>query len=540
MSTEKSNGISRKAFIKGTLGAAGLIFLGGMGGCDPFATPSLTGKVKGASHERGHLLRNISLPSSTSKEQVEILIVGAGVAGLSAARWLKKNGIENFKILELEPLPGGNSAAGKNKTSAYPWGAHYLPAPGLDNPELVDFLNETGVVLNIDSTGVQYDSQHFCHSPKERLYIHGIWQDGLLPATGLTPTDQAQIESFQAFTEQLTLEKGTDGKYAFAIPLDTSSQDEAYLAWDTLSMSAFMEQKGWTSSYLKWYINYCCKDDYGATAENTSAWAALHYFCSRKGYNVQGEGDDLTWPEGNNWLIQRLLDQVGDHVQCNSLVMNILPQAAEGAKAIVYNPETHACQAIQAKKIIFCGPQFVAAKVIEGFNHDSSQHTYAPWVVANITVKRRPEGTGARLSWDNVNYGSDSLGYIVADHQSLKAVRPKETVLTWYYPMSHLPPKQAREEALAKDWEAWKSLIIADLESMHQGIEEQILTLDVWLWGHGMISPQINFLWSEERKNAKLPIGNVHFAHSDLSGISIFEEAFYQGIRAAKEVLNQE
>ncbi len=29
----------------------------------------------------------------------------------------------------------------------------------------------------------------------------------------------------------------------------------------------------------------------------------------------------------------------------------------------------------------------------------------------------------------------------------------------------------------------------------------------------------------------------MHFAHSDLSGVALFEEAFYHGLRAAEEVL---
>ena len=32
------------------------------------------------------------------------------------------------------------------------------------------------------------------------------------------------------------------------------------------------------------------------------------------------------------------------------------------------------------------------------------------------------------------------------------------------------------------------------------------------------------------------PYRNIHFAHTDLSGIAFFEEAFYHGLRAAKEV----
>ena len=54
-----------------------------------------------------------------------------------------------------------------------------------------------------------------------------------------------------------------------------------------------------------------------------------------------------------------------------------------------------------------------------------------------------------------------------------------------------------------------------------------------------MISPFPNFIFSEELKQAAQPIENkIYFAHSDLSGISIFEEAFYQGIKAANELIN--
>jgi hypothetical protein len=56
-------------------------------------------------------------------------------------------------------------------------------------------------------------------------------------------------------------------------------------------------------------------------------------------------------------------------------------------------------------------------------------------------------------------------------------------------------------------------------------------------WGHAMISPRPQFIWSEARRNASRPFGDIHFAHSDLSGVALFEEAFFHGVRAADEVL---
>ncbi|MNG31500.1 hypothetical protein D3C84_1173190 [compost metagenome] len=53
-----------------------------------------------------------------------------------------------------------------------------------------------------------------------------------------------------------------------------------------------------------------------------------------------------------------------------------------------------------------------------------------------------------------------------------------------------------------------------------------------------MISPVSGFLSDEARIELTKPIADkVYFAHSDLSGISIFEEAFYQGITITDQVL---
>jgi hypothetical protein len=52
-----------------------------------------------------------------------------------------------------------------------------------------------------------------------------------------------------------------------------------------------------------------------------------------------------------------------------------------------------------------------------------------------------------------------------------------------------------------------------------------------------MIRPRPGFMWGSHRHQAQRSHGKVHFAHSDLSGFSIFEEANYQGERAAKEIL---
>ena len=55
-------------------------------------------------------------------------------------------------------------------------------------------------------------------------------------------------------------------------------------------------------------------------------------------------------------------------------------------------------------------------------------------------------------------------------------------------------------------------------------------------WGHAMIRPRPGFVWGAARRAAARAHRAVHFAHSDLSGYSIFEEAFVRGHDAAQAV----
>ena len=54
-----------------------------------------------------------------------------------------------------------------------------------------------------------------------------------------------------------------------------------------------------------------------------------------------------------------------------------------------------------------------------------------------------------------------------------------------------------------------------------------------------MISPRPDLIWSGIREKARQPWRNVHFAHTDLSGVALFEEAFYHGLRAAGEIMSE-
>ncbi len=518
---------TRRRFIAGAIATAALA------GCQ--RPRSFAGGIVGGAAAAGHRLRDGGFPPAAETTRAEVVVIGGGIAGLAAARQLQRSGVKELVLLELEREPGGNAASGRNEISAYPWGAHYVPLPNPESVEVIELLRELGVITGTGADGLPiYDETMLCADPGERLFTCGRWQEGLLPQLGVTAEDRRQYAGFFAHMETLRASTGRDGRPAFAIPLDLSSHDPELRALDRITMARFMDEHGWTSAPLRWFVDYGCRDDYGAGFAQVSAWAGVHYFASRRGAGANAPRDTvLTWPEGNGWLVHRLAEPLAASIRSQSIVWKI-ERAGDGVTVDYFDSAADRSVRIEARSAICAAPRFIAQRIVPGLSEESLE--YSPWMVANITLDALPTGAGAPLAWDNVFRESRSLGYIVATHQHL-APFPRRTVLTHYTPLDHLPPREARQQALARSYESWCDEVVADLERAHRGIAAHITRLDVWLWGHGMIRPAPGFIWGEARQRMSAAHAPIFFAHSDQCGISIFEEAYTRGVHAAAAAL---
>ncbi|CAN5473223.1 NAD(P)/FAD-dependent oxidoreductase [soil metagenome] len=569
-----STPISRATFLK-TLAALGLSAVGAkllapyklsIENLSTFSSELFSGnkfacRMLGPSKKIGHILRErggdknkIGSAGIDQKLQdikrTKVTIIGGGMAGLSAAWWLQKHNLTDFIVLELEQVVGGNSTSGKNQISAYPWGAHYVPIANSESKYVRQLFEELKIIQGYDSKGEAiYDELMLCHQPQDRLYKDGAFHDGLVPKRGLQQNESDEIARF--FDQMITLRHtiGSDGQPAFAIPLDLSSQDADLRALDKISMKVWLAQNKFSSRPLLWYVDYCCKDDYGSTAQFVSAWAGIHYFAGRRGTAANSEQNAvLTWPQGNGFLVEQLKAPLSKNIQVNALATSI--KEADGKVLTTYlNTKTETYAAIESDFVIFAGPRFVANRLIApsiGIAGSEDKlappsaltysPTYSPWMVANISLKHLPDGQGVLPAWDNVSYYSQSLGYVVANHQEI-TTRYKPTVITYYFPLSQQEPKVARQALNKASADDWSKTIVEDLEKMHPGIASEIISIDLWPWGHGMVRPSVGEIWGESRQAMKQPLGNIFFAHSDMSGISNFEEAQYHGVEAAKMIL---
>lgn len=501
------------------------------------------GAVVDRAMETGHRLRGGPLPRAEGAEPVEVLIVGAGVAGLSAAWRLAAAGVKDVRVVELEDEAGGTSRAGKNAVSAFPWGAHYLPAPLTEQGAVLRLLREMGVVSGMDAEGYPvFPEELLIREPDERLFYRGAWYEGLYLRAGASGEDLAELSRFEARMNAFAAARDAKGRKAFAVPTALSSDDAEWTALDAVTMAQWLEAEGFRSPRLKWLVDYACRDDYGTTAEGVSAWAGIWYFAARQ--DGQGERSEgfLSWPEGNGRLVRHLLGAVAPRQVERQVLVHTVEPGADGCRVEALEAGTGKPRAFQARQVVFAGPRFVAAHVVAPWRQQRPEwmgaFTYGPWVVANLTLSSPPQSHGFPLAWDNVFYESRSLGYVAATHQMLRQDDSGPTVLTWYLPMAGLDVKAERERVLAAGYSDWEGLVMADMLPAHPGIAAQAQRLEVMRWGHAMIRPTPGFMWGPARFAAQESLGRtLHFAHTDLGGMALFEEANWFGVKAAERVL---
>jgi hypothetical protein len=455
--------------------------------------------------------------------------------------------MQDFVLLELEDSAGGNARGTQVGGLDCPMGAHYLPVPAPGSTDLQDLLEEFGLRQRVSGRWL-YEERHLCHSPQERLFINGAWQEGLLPVRGVSAATLTQYRRFEQLVEQAR------ANARWTIPVASELLNAMQRSLAAISFATFLGQNGLDDAHLRWYLDYCCRDDYGVGCATVSAWAGLHYFASRHGFHapgsqqgelaarVDGEGL-LTWPEGNAWLTRRLAAPLRERLQTGHSVIRIATTRS-GVEVDAFNHATQQVERWQAERVIVALPLRIAARAVESapdwLMQAAQRVVQAPWLVANLHIERglhdRP---GPAPSWDNVIFGDASsapgLGYVDAMHQSLQSV-PGATVLTYYRALGDATGGMGdgalagRRALLERPWAQWRDDILVELSAAHPDLPSKVTRIDISRYGHAMAVPVPSATGQVGAQAQAAP--RLAFAHSDWSGYSVFEEAFAQGHKA--------
>ena len=261
-----------------------------------------------------------------------------------------------------------------------------------------------GVIERLDADGAPVVAeQYLCRDPGERVFIDGIWHEGLYPSAGATPRDLDELRQFRAEIARWVAWRDGKGRRAFAIPVSASSDEPEVTSLDSISMSEWIRRQGWNSPRLLWLIDYSCRDDYGSTSAQTSAWAGLFYFASRV-RSAGGESQSLiTWPEGNGRLVQHFADRVRAQLRCGLAVVDVAMKKIRDTQSVevrAVDVQTGEAVGFRARRAVFAAPQFLSPYLIDELPEDRKRNArefeYSPWLVANLHLRERPART--RLS----------------------------------------------------------------------------------------------------------------------------------------------
>lgn len=545
--TSEDAALSARGWRRRTwLAGVGAMPLAMLPACSRDASPRWQARWVGAGVERGHRLAAMSpdaLPAPATRHRCAVLVIGAGIAGLSAARAIARAGIDDVRVVELEDAPGGNSRGHSLGGMACPLGAHYLPVPDAPAVEVIELLEELGL-RRIEHGRPVYDERHLCHSPQERLFIAGQWHDGLLPPVDALPAAQraATLDQYRRF------QKAVAQAGRFAVPTARAGWTDAHAVLDAVPFAAWLDREGFDAPALRWYLDYCCRDDFGAGTPQVSAWAGLHYFASRHGFHAPGgePSDDhdavLTWPQGNAWLTARLAEPVHDRLLTGRTALRVI-ETRDGVDVDLHAVAADAVERWHAGRVVLAVPLFVALRLLDAppaaLRAIVPSMRWAPWLVANLQIDSPlDDRPGAPPSWDNVLHGSPSLGYVDAMHQSTRPYAGP-TVLTAYWALGGDDEAQLasnRTRLLHDAAASWAATVIADLSVAHPDLPRRVVQVDLMRYGHAMSIPRPGVRSHPALAALARPQGRIHFAHADLSAYSVFEEALHHGRRAAREV----
>jgi monoamine oxidase len=547
-----SGGARRGPTRRTVLAAAALAATAPLAACARDDAARWQGGWIGASDARGHVVRDGwpatksgAPPAVARTRRVGVVVVGGGIAGLAAARALRAAGVDDGHVLELEDSAGGNSRGHAIAGMRCPLGAHYLPVPAPAAVEVGELLEELGVRRS-EHGRVVYDERMLCYSPQERILVGGGWRDGVLPPIDALPASEraATLSQYRAFAAAVTAAGDAD---AFTIPTARARWSDALAALDRTTFAAWLDARGLVAPALRWYLDYCCRDDYGAGSAHVSAWAGLHYFASRHGFRAPGdesrdagESGVLTWPEGNAWLAERLAAPLGDRLHAGRVVVAV----EEGRDAVTvdaWNAVTAERERWIARSVVLATPLFVSARLLasppQALRDAAAIARHAPWLVANLQLDAAlDDRPGAPPSWDNVFYGSTGLGYVDAMHQSTLPFAGS-TVLTAYFAYGSADPaalRLERQRLLAENWRTCAARIVGEFATAHPDLAAKLQRVDLMRYGHAMSIPAPGVRGSTALAALAAPQRRVHFAHADLSSYSVFEEAFSHGTRAGR------
>jgi monoamine oxidase len=450
--------------------------------------------VEGDHFKIVHELRDgHSFPKPESSRKVDVLIIGGGVAGLSAAYFLRG---KDWLLLEKEEHFGGNAYQEEYEGQVYGTGSAYC----YREDDADRLAKEIG--LNMPFVGMPdpvIDNGTYTADP---------WRSGL----GHLPYPKEAIASLRKFRDDVMK---MDLKDTMA-ELDSQPFSKILAAY--------------TPELTKWWDAFG-PSNWGATTEDTSAFIGLF-----DAYYLFSGGDDqrVILPGGLGCITHKLVEvmkpKYGERMLSDTTVVSVA-QDADGVRATYIQGDKPVT--VSAKVAIMCTPKYITARMVSGIPSEQKQAMrqmrYAPYPMINMIFDKPVY----RRGYDNWCPGKSFTDFIVADWtiRNNTGYKPKYNILTFYTPLRESERSTLLE---VEDCKVLAGKVLKDFQQCLPEFNVDPIEIRLYRRGHPMFMA-VPGQYTKNRMIASKPMERIFFGNSDSGGPESLTSEAVRISRAAAE-----
>jgi protoporphyrinogen/coproporphyrinogen III oxidase len=417
-----------------------------------------------------------SFPKPDATRKVDVVIVGGGVSGLSAAYFLKG---KDWLLLEKEEHFGGNAYQEEYEGQVFATGSAY----GYRGDEGDRLAKEIGLDLPLVNM-----PDPIIDNGK---YAPDIWRSGINDL----PYSRDVIASFKKYRDDIM-------KIDF-------KKNAAEL--DTQPFTKYLE--GYAPEVKRLWDAYG-PSNWGAVSEDTSALIGI----ADTQYLIEGTDDQrVILPGGLGCITHKLVEvlkpQYGERMLSNAAVVAVVPDKDEVRVTYTQGDKV---TTVAAKVVLMCTAKFYTSRIVAGLPKEQKQAMqrmrYAPYPMINIIFDKPVY----RKGYDNWCPGKTFTDFIVADWtiRNNPGYKPKYNILTFYTPLRESERSTLLNE---DDCKALAGKVLKDFQGLLPEFNVDPVEVRLYRRGHPMFMA-VPEQYTKNRMIASRPMERIFFGNSDSGG----------------------